>query len=109
MSGNIFLSLIVSLALTLVLECCYAVLWKLRRPDMLLVVLVNILTNPVVVLAHHAAAIFWPAGLVVVTLCMELWAVSTEGYLYQSRGGLKRPWLFSLSANLISYAVGCLL
>ena len=109
MTGNIFLVLSVSLALTLGLECCYAVLWKVQRQDMLLLVLANILTNPVVVLCHHAAAALWPAGLVFTTLALELGAVGTEGYLYHTRSRIKHPWLFALSANLVSYVIGCLL
>lgn len=109
MRENIFLALGVSLALTLVLECCYAVFWRVRRQDMLLVVLANLLTNPVVVLCHRAAAALWPAGLAAVTLALELGAVGIEGYLYHTRSSLKHPWLFALGANAVSYTIGCLL
>ena len=106
---HIFLSLVGSLALTLALECCYAIFWGIRRRDVPLLLLVNLLTNPVVVLCHHVAAALWPAGLAFVPLALEVWAVGTEGYLYRARSEIHHPWRFSLSANLLSYAMGCLL
>ncbi len=109
MNLDIFLSLGVSLTLTLVLESCYAILHRVRGCDLRLVLLANILTNPVVVLCHQATGRFWPAGLGLVTIVMELWAVGTEGYLYQSRSNFKHPWCFSVGANLISYTTGYVL
>lgn len=109
MNFDIFLSLGVSLTLTLVLESCYAILHRVRRDDLRLILLANVLTNPVVVLCHQAAGRFWPAGLGLVTVVMELWAVGTEGCLYHSRSSLKHPWRFSIGANLISYLIGYLL
>ncbi len=106
MNFDIFLSLGVSLALTLVLESCYAILKRVRGEKLRLVLLANVLTNPVVVLSHHIAGRFWPAGLGLITLVMELWAVVTEGYLYHSRSSFKHPWRFSVGANLISYMIG---
>ncbi len=109
MSGDIFLALGGSLALTLVLESCYAVFWRVGKQDMLLVVLANLLTNPAVVLCHRGAMTMWPAGLAVVTLALELAAVGTEGYLYHTRSSLKHPWFFSVGANAVSYGIGYLL
>lgn len=109
MRGNIFLVLGVSLALTLIVECCYAVFWRVRRQDLLLIILANLLTNPVVVLCHRGAAALWPSGLAAVTLALELGAIGAEGHLYHTRSCLKHPWLFSMSANVVSYTIGCLL
>ena len=106
MNLDIFLSLGVSLALTLILESCYAILYGVRGSGLRLLFLANVLTNPVVVLCHQAAGRFWPAGVWVVTVVMELWAVGTEGYLYHSRGSLKHPWRFAIGANLVSYGIG---
>ena len=109
MNLDIFLNLGVSLTLTLVLESCYAILYHVRGSDLRLVLLVNVLTNPVVVLCHQITGRFWPAGLGLVILVMELWAVGIEGYLYYSRGNFKHPWRFSVCANLLSYMIGYLL
>ena len=106
MNFDIFLSLGVSLTLTLVLESCYAILHRVRGEDLRLVLLTNVLTNPAVVLFHQMTRRFWGSGLGLVTVVLELWAVGTEGYLYRSRSSLKHPWRFSIGANLISYWIG---
>ena len=47
-------SLAVSLALTLILEGLLALLWGVKgRWDWLLLLLVNVVTNPIVVSLHH--------------------------------------------------------
>lgn len=109
MEGNLFCSLALSLGLTLVLELGFALLWGVGRRDLPLVALVNVLTNPVVVLCHTLAAWYLPGALVQITLALELGAVGTEGYLYCGRSQIKLPWCFSLCANLFSFTVGLLL
>lgn len=103
---ELFLSLAVSLGLTLALELAFALIWRVERSDLPAVALANLLTNPVVVLCHHAAAWYFPKYLVAATLALELWAVGTEGLIYRRRSQINRPWAFSLSANLLSYCAG---
>lgn len=100
---------LLSLSLTLVLELGYARFWGIReKHDLLLAVLVNILTNPVVVFVSYfvqfrnmRAYYGW------VTFIMEGLAVVTEAVLYKKYSRtISSPWLFSLSANAFSYAVG---
>ncbi len=91
----------VSLGLTLVLEGAAALVWGLRRKDLLLLALVNVLTNPAAVLLH---ALFpgWA-----VTAALELGAVAVEGLCYAKLGrAVRRPWLFALTANAFSFCVG---
>lgn len=109
MKLDVFWSLGVSLVLTLVLEGGYALLCGIQGRDLRLLLLANVLTNPVVVLAYHLAGQFWPTGMTVVVVGMELWAVGTEGYLFRSRSRLTHPWRFAVCANLISYTMGCFL
>ena len=109
MGSNLFCSLAVSLGLTLILELMLALLWGVERKDLPLVALVNVLTNPVVVLCHTLAARYLPGALIWATLALELGAVGTEGYLYRSRSQISFPWCFSLCANLFSFTVGLLL
>ena len=106
---NVFLSLAVSLTLTLLLELGLALCWRVKREDLRLVALANVLTNPVVVLCHIITRIFFPAVLPFLTAALELGAFSVEGYLFFARSQIRRPWLFSLCANLFSYTVGILL
>ncbi len=90
-----------SLILTLLLEGVVALVWKLRRRDLLLFVLVNLLTNPAAVLFH---ALFpgWAA-----TALLELGVAAVEGFCFSRLSGtVKRPWLFSLTANAFSFFLG---
>ena len=92
-------ALLVSLLLTLLLECAFAFVAGARTPRrLLLVALVNVLTNPPVVLL----CTLFPSPL--------LAAVLTEGLIYRSRADwLRRPFLFSLAVNAFSYLTGLLL
>lgn len=92
----------VSLGLTLLIELGFALLCRKRGRALLLAALVNILTNPLAVLAVRVwGAPLWLAeGLVVLT----------EGFIYgKSREDFPRPYLFSLCANALSFGLGLLL
>ena len=94
-------SFVLSLALTLLIESAVALAWGLRRRDLLLCVLVNVLTNPAVVLLHS----LFPAP--PVTLLLEGGAVAVEALYYRRYGEhIPRPWLFSLAANALSFGIG---
>lgn len=95
------LDFVLSLALTLLFEGVIALVWGLRKQDLLLFALVNVLTNPAVVLLH---ALFpgWA-----VTAALEAGVVLVEGALYQRLGyAVRRPWLFSLCTNVFSFCIG---
>ena len=98
-------ALLVSLLLTLLLECAFAFVAGARTPRrLLLVALVNVLTNPPVVML----CTLFPSPLL--TAAMELAAVLTEGLIYRARADwLRRPFLFSLAINAFSYLTGLLI
>lgn len=102
--------LAVSLLLTLLFEGGFALLWGLRgKRELTLIALVNILTNPAVVLAHHTAVgrFGWPQ--VPVTAVLELGAVLVEGWwLDRCSEQIGRPFLFAWLANGFSYGLGLL-
>lgn len=102
----------ISLSLTLIFELSYALLWGIRdKHDLILAVLVNVITNPIVVFVvyyvrfrRYAIHLGW------LTAAMEVFAVVTEAFIYQKHARtIDRPWLFSLSVNAFSYAMGELL
>jgi len=94
-------SFLVSLGLTLLLEGIVVLAWGLRRRDLILFVLVNVLTNPPAVLLH---ALF-PG----VTLAIEAAVVAVEGSCYARLGdSIRRPWLLALIANGFSFSMGLL-
>ena len=104
-------SLGLSLALTLVLEAGFFLLvGKRDKKDLLLLLLVNILTNPVVVLSFWLTTRYTGWNPVLVIIPLELFAVLTEGYYYKKYGqSFKHPFLFSLAANAFSFGVGQLI
>ena len=99
-----------SLLLTWLLESAFFLLCGGRsRKDLLLCLLLNLLTNPAVVLLYWLAALGgisrWGAAAL-----LELAAILAEGWGYRRYGEqLKRPFLFSLMANAASYLAGLLL
>ncbi|MBD5150803.1 MAG: hypothetical protein HDT18_10680 [Oscillibacter sp.] len=103
--------LAVSLLLTLVFEEGFALAWGLRgRRELGLVALVNILTNPAVVLLYYTAAgpLHWNA--IPVTVVLEASAILVEWLCYRAFSEqVKRPFLFALLINLFSYGAGCVI
>jgi len=104
-------SLVVSLILTIILETgFFLIVGKRNKKDLLLVVFVNILTNPIVVSLYWLAFFYTGWNRAAVTAALELFAVLTEGYYYKKYGkGFKYPYLFSIAANAFSYGTGVLL
>lgn len=97
-------SLCVSLALTVLIEEAVALLYGIRRKkDLLLVFMVNLFTNPLVVLLYYLL----PGSRIPVVFLLEAFAVLTEAYYYRSYGEkIRRPFAFALLANVVSYGSG---
>ncbi len=105
------IALAMSLLLTLVLEELFALIWGLRGwRELTVVALVNILTNPAVVLLYHLSTGLLGWSPVWVTVILECAAVVVEWRCYRSCSyQLKRPFLFALLANAVSYGIGCII
>jgi len=110
-NNAILTSLAISLALTLLFEIgFYFIVGKRDKKDLLLVVLVNTLTNPIVVLVYWIAHFNTNWSTVLILTPLEVFAVLTEGYIYDRYAqSIKRPFLFSLGANVFSFSLGFLL
>ena len=104
-------SLAVSLILTILFETGFFLLiGKRNKKDLLLVILVNIITNPVVVLSYLLALLYTDWDHVLIIAPLELFAVLTEGFYYSKYGqDFRRPYIFSALANLFSFGAGVLL
>ena len=103
--------LAVSLGLTLAFEEGFALVWGLRgKRELALVALVNLLTNPPVVLLYYTAAGSWLWNPVAVTVFLEAAAVVVEWRCYRAYSEqVGRPFLFALLINLFSYGAGCVI
>ena len=115
------ISLILSLVSTIVLEGGFFFLANALRPlklftlaydkkDLLLTVLVNVLTNPVVVLTYWLAALYTNWNLAIVLIPLEIFAILTEAYIYRKCGrSFRHPLIFSIAANAFSFSAGVLI
>lgn len=101
----------ISLLFTLLIECLFAFVWGLRRKkDFLLVTLVNIVTNPTAVLSYWLYGMYYGRSLPVVQVGIEIVVVIAEALIYRSFAkeesfGLKRPVLFAVLANGLSWGI----
>lgn len=96
--------LLTCLLLTLAAELAAALPAGLRGRDLALVGLVNVLTNPVVVVAHTLFPSLW------VTAALEVSAVAVEALYYRRFGArISHPWRFSLCANSCSFGLGLII
>ncbi len=95
----------VSLALTLILESLFGLIWGVKgRRDWLLLLAVNVVTNPIVVTLHYCVS-----SAPVFTAVLEVAAVLAEWLAYRKWGKSLRPaFLFSLCGNAFSYFSGLL-
>ena len=95
------------LILTVAVELLIGLAWRVSNRDLLLIVLVNILTNPavnyVVMLLGNRRNVLW-------IILLEAAVVLTESFCYRKRGeNIHRTFLFSLAANSASYLCGLIL
>ena len=104
----------ISLSLTLVIELLIAFLLKVRgKAELLIVGLVNVLTNPLVVLIVYFTMFRFPAFRWPVEIALEILVIPAEGLLYRaakkSGFAFERPFLLALACNACSYGFGPLL
>lgn len=111
MNQALLTSLALSLLLTIALEIgFFLLLGKRNKKDLLLVTLVNVLTNPVVVLLYWIAVLYTDLNTVIIMIPLEIFAILTEGYYYKKHGhDFKHPYIFSICANMFSYWIGVLI
>lgn len=105
----------ISLMLTIAIELAAALLFGMRmRKNMLLVVLVNVFTNPPAVLCNWLCRLYLPDyHRAAVQLAIEAVVITVEALIYSvfardERWRIRRPVLFSLTANGCSWLLGVL-
>jgi len=104
-------ALAISLGLTLLFEVgFFLIIGKRDKKDLLLVVLVNTFTNPIVVLLYWIAYYRTNWNMITVLIPLEVFAVLAEGYIYSKNAiTIKRPFLFSFAANVFSFSMGLII
>ena len=101
---DLLLSLLLSLGLTELIECAFALSLRKQGKALVLCAFVNLITNPPVVLLSRLLGGGW-----LLVAGLELSAVAVEGLLYRYSGLYKRPFLFSLAVNALSFSLGLLI
>ena len=111
MPGELLSLLCVSLLLTEALELLFALCAGVRTArGLLLVALANLMTNPPAALGYLLTAAAAPALCPPAFALVEAAAVLAEGWCYRGeRLAVRRPFLFSLGANVFSVCAGALL
>ncbi len=99
-------ALLPSLFLTQLFELPFAWLWGAKNKDLIVVLLMNILTNPLVVMWHYTT---WELGFLISTVLPELAAIVTEATLLRKfTKNTPYPVLLGVMINLFSYSAGVL-
>ncbi len=104
--------MLISLSITLVIEISFAFILKYRNKDLVNVLLVNILTNPL--LNSIIVAINYYYGLKyrnIALLILEILVVIIEGFIYQKYLDRKKIYYYLLShiLNIASYGIRLLI
>lgn len=106
-----FESLVISLFLTLMIEISLAAIVKVRDEENLITVMwVNVLTNPVVVFTANMTSILFDNYFITraVIYFLEIMVVIVEGCLFKKylKETKINPYLFALYLNGISFLTG---
>lgn len=104
---KLLISMALALAATLALELVFALAWGLRKKQLWMVVLMNVLTNPAANVLHHFMTVFLGWQTVLPTFILETAVILAEGVC--CRDFMEKPWAFVILANIFSYTAGLLL
>lgn len=109
-------ALAISLVLTFLLELFVAWIMGIRtRESIILILLVNILTNPAAVYLSYLLAELNPAvNPLVLQVPVEIVVLFAEAFIYKTFSkheeySLKRPILYAFAANAFSWGIGVIL
>lgn len=100
------------LILTLILEMFIAFILKLRKKDLVNVLLVNILTNPLINCIHPLFLFKYGKNVqIICLLILEILVVFVEGFIYKKTLNYKKlnGYILALILNLISFTIGAIL
>lgn len=113
MTLAIIKSMGIALLLTILLEGLFGAIWGVKGGrNYIIMLLANLLTNPLVNIIHIYFAYEMKLdglAMVIITALLEISAVTLEWLVYKSRTDIKKPFLFSLSANGFSFLCGILI
>lgn len=99
-----------SLGLTLLIELPMALFFGLKKRELPAAVLINTLTNPLVVFFALLLGLRYQTwNPFLYQLPLEAAVIGVEGLCYKHCTEVRTPWLLSLAANCASYGLGLVL
>lgn len=107
-TSALLLSMAISLLLTVIIELTAGIILGVRDRQLVIILAVNLLTNPAVNVIYQALCYYTDIHSVIITASLEFMAVIVEWLIYK-HNGFERPFRRSLLINAISFFTGCLL
>lgn len=105
---NIWQVLAISLFLTVIFEEMFVILLRLRdKRTLLLIALINLLTNPPAVLSYYLLKQYTNYSVLFITIVVEVVVILVEFFYIRSYGRkIKHPFWLALGINIFSYTIG---
>ncbi len=106
---------VISFGATLVLEALIMVLMgEHSKRNFLLLLLINILTNPMAVYLSYVGKILIDIPEILIQLPIEIGVILVEAWLYvwfskDEKWTIKRPIFLGISANVFSWSIGLMM
>lgn len=104
--------MLICLISTIIIECGFAILLKYRSFDLLIILLVNIMTNPLVVsTTHYFNLMYGEKGYYISFIILELFILVVEALVYKFFLDNKKINFFVLSfiLNFLSLTFGLII
>ena len=103
------IKLLTALLLTEAIEVPVCMIFGIRKKQLLIVLLANLITNPLLNVIYGLSVLYMPAYSAAVLAGLEILAVLTEWRIYRVLTDAKRPFITSLTANAVSFGIGLVL
>lgn len=95
--------------MTLLIELCTSIVIGVRKKDLIVVIITNVLTNPMLVFIANICQTFLSIQVYwIILILMEVLVVFIEGYIYKKtieRKGIN-GYILSFINNLASFLIG---
>ena len=105
--------MLICLLITIIIEIFVSLIIGVRdKVDLINILLVNILTNPIVVSFSNLCSVKFGLTIgYVVLYILEIFAILVEGFIYKKYLEFRKikPYLLSLLLNICSYLIGLII
>lgn len=103
------LKLAFAFLLTIAIEVPVCLLFGIRKKELLIVILANVITNPSLNVIFGLCWLYADQYALWVLAALEICAVLIEWRIYRILTGAKHPFWASLTANAVSFCIGLII